>query len=153
MELLLIEDNEHKSLRIQEFLNNALKNTKVTTASSVQAGLQKIRASAPDLILLDMSLPAFTYTNNDNGFQHSSYAGKDILEYLDSFEINIPVIVITAFTTFGEQKNALTLEELDSVFVKDYPEYYIGSVWYSSLEDGWKSKLLTLINSTQRENN
>lgn len=147
MRILLIEDNEHKGARIAEFILDSMQDIEFKTASSVQEGLKRISHDHPDIILLDMSLPAFNYTANDNGFQHSSYAGKDILEYLDSFEIDTPVIVITAFTTFGEDKNALTFDELHSKFMKDYPDYYIGSIWYSSLEDSWKNKLLSLIKS------
>lgn len=147
MTLLLIEDNEHKSARIQEFLHSALTSVEIVCAQSVQEGIKKIRAWVPDIVLLDMSLPAFNNTLQDNGFKHSSYAGKDVLEYIDNFEIEVPVIIITAFTTFGSDKNAFSLEELNAKFTADFPDHYVGTVWYSSLEHKWKEKLIELIHT------
>ncbi|WP_092743777.1 response regulator [Hymenobacter psychrophilus] len=145
MNLLLVEDNEHKSARIQEFLHSAVPRVDIVCAQSVQEGLKRIRERIPDIVLLDMSLPAFNNTIHDSGFKHTSYAGKDVLEYLDSFEIEVPVIIITAFTTFGADKNAFSLEELNAKFTADFPDHYVGTVWYSSLEHNWKEKLLELI--------
>lgn len=147
MNILLIEDNEYKSARIQEVIYSSLTFVNITSARSIHESLKKIREQVPDVVLLDMSLPTFNNTVHDSGFQHSSYAGRDVLEYLDNFEIEVPVIVITAFTTFGSDENALSLEELNTRFIADFPDHYIGAVWYSSLEHNWKESLLTLIHT------
>ena len=62
MEILLIEDNEHKKARIEKLLTQALIKPVLSFASSVQEGLKFLRNRKPDLILLDMSLPVFNYS-------------------------------------------------------------------------------------------
>jgi CheY-like chemotaxis protein len=147
MRFLLIDDEEYKRERISDFIANVLPSAGVVCALSVQEGLQVIKKNAIDLILLDMSLPIFSYSINEQGFQHNSYGGKDILDFLDSFEFYIPVIVITAFDRFGSEANALTLGELDEELKREYSNVYKGSVWYNSLEDSWQERLSNLINS------
>ncbi|WP_303312786.1 response regulator [Hymenobacter sp. BT730] len=146
MKILLIEDDEHKWERLKNFLESTLEFPELILAKSVQEGLTSLRHFVPDLMVLDMSLPVFTYSAKEQGFQHSSYAGKDILEHLFHFDINVPVIIFTAFDRFGDDNNAVTLSELDLEFKRDYPEQYVGCVWYNSLEDGWQDELLKLIN-------
>lgn len=145
MNILFIEDDEHKMARVRELILSEWPLYIVDIAKSVQEGLQIIRKTKLDLVLLDMSLPIFNYSANENGFKHSSYGGEDILDFMENYEINVPVIVITAFDRFGSDTNATTLNDLNTRYFKEYAQIFVGSVWYSSLEDVWQNELLRMI--------
>ncbi|GEM_PF-1285506 len=145
MTVLLIEDESHKAERIKNILSAQYKNLNLIEASSVQEGIEFLQRELPQLILLDMSLPIFPYSPQESGFQHNSYGGEDILEYLDVHEIMIPVVVITAFDKFGNSANALTLNDLDQKYRRTFGDIYIGAILYSPVEDSWQSALKTAI--------
>lgn len=142
--VLFVEDDEHKMFRVVAFLKNKFNDFQIEIARSVQGGLRYLQSHHPELIILDMSLPVFDYSTEERGFQHLAFGGKDILEYLDSLERAIPVIVLTAFEQYGSGKTAVTLEELHQNLLSEFPEQYIGHVWYSALEDKWQDELYTL---------
>lgn len=145
MRLILVEDDEHKERRIEEFINSVFTNVILTKARSIQSGIKALEAYIPDLILLDMSLPVFDYSPGEQGFQHLSYGGRDIMDYIDGYDMQVPVIVVTAFNRFGDETDAFSLEELGTQLGKEYPNLYSGIVWYNALEDIWKNQLISLI--------
>jgi len=145
MKILLIEDDAHKADRIIHFLYSNYEYSELDLAKSVQEGIEKLKASSPSIILLDMSLPVFAYDSREQGFMHNSYAGEDILEHLDNFDIEIPVIVITAFDRFGDEKNAYTLEQLNNKLKFNYSNNYLGAVSYNPIDNDWQRELLNFI--------
>ena len=57
VELLIIEDNEADILLIREFLKDCAVPLDIAVASDGEAALEILGRKAPDLILLDLSLP------------------------------------------------------------------------------------------------
>ncbi|MGZ8155829.1 MAG: response regulator [Burkholderiales bacterium] len=91
--ILLVED--HKE--IWDFLSRRLKRRgyEVVVAEDGQAGLDKARAEAPSLILLDMNLPVMD--------------GWAVAKALKSDEAtrHIPIIALTAHAMAGDRDKAL----------------------------------------------
>ncbi|MGZ8210212.1 MAG: response regulator [Burkholderiales bacterium] len=91
--ILLVED--HKE--IWDFLSRRLKRRgyEVVVAEDGQAGLDKARAEAPSLILLDMNLPVMD--------------GWTVAKALKSDEAtrHIPIIALTAHAMAGDRDKAL----------------------------------------------
>ncbi len=78
--ILVADDEELIRWSLVEHLG---KNANVTEAPDGQAALDLIEAEHPDLILLDLKMPRMT--------------GLEVLENLRQREVDIPVIVITAY--------------------------------------------------------
>jgi CheY-like chemotaxis protein len=90
--ILIVDDNE---LNIKLF-NAILRNDyEVSTAASAEDGLESVRRSQPDLILMDIQLPgmdgltATRAIKNDEGLN------------------TIPVIALTSFAMVGDREKAL----------------------------------------------
>ena len=91
MQVLVIDDEEGIRAGLQFALEGP---HQVRTASSATQGIQAIQESLPDCVLLDMFM--------------REESGETVLEFLNSHAPEVPVIVISAFSTevlhkkFGE---------------------------------------------------
>lgn len=48
---------------------------------------------------------------------------------------------ITQYEKFGDQNDALTLQQLDARLRQEHPGMYYGAVYYNSAREGWKTQL------------
>jgi CheY-like chemotaxis protein len=91
--ILVVEDNEANQLLVQAVLE--LEGYRVELAGSAPEALDQLRASAPDLILMDIQLP-----------------GQDGLALTRQLKANpttaaIPVVALTAHAMAGDRELAL----------------------------------------------
>ena len=91
--ILVVEDNEANQLLVQAVLQ--LEGYRVELAGSAPEALDQLRASAPDLILMDIQLP-----------------GEDGLALTRQLKANpttaaIPVVALTAHAMSGDRELAL----------------------------------------------
>ncbi len=91
--ILVVEDNEANQLLVQAVLE--LEGYRVDIAGSAPEALERLRASTPDLILMDVQLP-----------------GQDGLSFTrelkaDPSTTNIPVVALTAHAMRGDRDLAI----------------------------------------------
>jgi CheY-like chemotaxis protein len=91
--LLLVEDNEESRDALSRHLRR--KGYEVLTAPDGQQGLEAARAGAPDLVLMDMSLPVL------DGWEATRQLKAD------PGTRHIPVIALTAHAMAGDREKAL----------------------------------------------
>ena len=145
MNLLLIEDDQHKSKQIIGFLNENFKSTSIVLRKSYQSGLKEILTNSFDLVLLDMQLPNFDIKPGEDGYKFRKLAGVDILKELTRKKKQCKVIVITQFETFGEGEFYINLSNLKQMLKSDFSELYIDTVFYSPDNSLWQKELTILI--------
>lgn len=145
MIFLLVEDDEVKRQKLEDFLHIRYPEVTVKDARSFQSGLRSILADPPTLVLLDMNLPNYDITLDEAGGRIQQFAGRELLRQLRRHKLRLPVIVVTQFDYFGEGKNKTTLDELDAELRKNYRNIYIGSVFYHAILDDWKEELPAII--------
>jgi hypothetical protein len=66
------------------------------------------------------------------------------------FNLNIPVIVVTQFETFGDPPEMKRLDDLDAELKAQYGHIYRGAVYYHAAIQGWRQDLLRLLNDLNR---
>jgi two-component system cell cycle response regulator DivK len=91
--ILLIEDNEMNRDMLQRRLQK--RGFEVIVAVDGQDGVERARAEAPDLILLDMSLPVL-----------DGWGAAGLLKS-ESSTRTIPIIALTAHAMAGERERAM----------------------------------------------
>lgn len=145
MKILLVEDQEEKAKSITSLLQSKISESVVTLKTSLRSGIKEIIGnSSYDLLLLDMSLPRYDVDTVDaDQVIPEGFAGKEILAQMDLRDIRIPVILVTQYSVFGENK--IDLIELDVDFKEKYREIYLGHVYYSSASKNWSEELIELI--------
>lgn len=145
MKILVIEDDNNKMERIVSEILDIRKDARLTEARSYQSGLRHLMSDTFDFLLLDMSLPTFDISPEEDGFQVDPFSGRNILEEMSRKKISVPTAVITMFETFGEGSDLMTLEELNKDLANRYPSIYKGAIYYNSSEINWKDTLKSLI--------
>lgn len=141
MKILLIEDDANKMQRIATEIRAIHNETDIVQARSYRSGMQNLVSDTFDFVLLDMSLPTFDITEDEDGFQIDPFSGRTILAEMSRKGINVRTVVITMFETFGEGDDLMTLAELDKDLANEYPGIYYGAIYYNSAEVNWKESL------------
>lgn len=149
MKILIIEDDINKMRRIANEISEIRKDIQLTEARSYQSGLRHLMSNQFDFLLLDMSLPIFDISAEEDGFQVDPFSGRNILEEMHRKNVLVPTAVITMFETFGEGADLMTLEELDKELAEKYPAIYRGAIYYNSSEINWKESLKKLFGETK----
>lgn len=151
MNILIVEDDENKRNQIVDFITETIPSSNVTVARSFQGGLRSIIAGGLDLILLDMTMPTFDVSVEEDGGRPQAYAGREILRQMDRRDITTPVIVVTQFDKFGEGIDEMGLEELDEQLYKDHPDSYKGVVYYNVAYAEWKQSLISTLSTLRAQ--
>jgi len=147
MRVLLIEDDKNKLKHISAYLRTAFPDIELIERSSYQSGLETIMCESVDMLLLDMSLPTYDVSLEEDGYEFDGFAGREILAELKRHNVTLPAVVITQFETFGEGDEIVTLEELDRQMKEQYGSLYRGAIYYSASQSEWKRSLQQIIGS------
>jgi CheY-like chemotaxis protein len=145
MKILIVEDDENKRTRLVDFLNELYPSSSLEVAKSLQSGVRKLRSNAPDVILLDMTLPTYDIGPDESGGSTHAYGGREFLRQMKRFKLSSPVIVVTQFDTFGSGDETMTLAALDEELKKSHPGVYLGAVYYHASIQSWKEHLRNFI--------
>jgi CheY-like chemotaxis protein len=141
MLILVVEDDENKRTQLLGFLRQWFTAHEVRIARSMKSGLRAIVNGGVDLVLLDMTMPTFDISADEDGGRPQAYAGREILRQMDRRGVHTPVIVFTQFSRFGEGQDDLTLEQLDAELREAHAATYRGHVYYDAAVSGWQEQL------------
>lgn len=141
MNVLIIEDDVNKLKAIADFISNYNSNMECICKSSYQSGMRTLLDEKFDLLLLDMSMPIYDVANQKTGGRLLALAGRNILFQLRRRNILVPVIIITQYEDF----DGLSSADLDCELQREFPQLYLGFVYYSITQDSWKEKLATML--------
>lgn len=149
MKILIVEDDKNKREQVAKHIaaisaDQSLAAT-VVSRYSYQSGLRECVDSRPDLLILDMTMPTFDQDLQEPGGRPRHFAGRDILRELQRRKLVIPAIVFTGFDVIGEGKEQRTRAALTEELAAKFPDMFIGTVFYTASESGWKSELTVLV--------
>lgn len=141
--ILIIEDDKVKIER----LNMYFKDSQKTIKESFQGGMLELKNSIEDynFLILDMTIPLWEKGNNDLGGNYEQFGGEKILREMKRRKLFLPTILFTMFDIFPTKAGNVTFNEINSIFEEEFPEFYIGAVFYNANEDNWKMEMKTLI--------
>jgi DNA-binding NtrC family response regulator len=149
MKILIIEDDSNKMQSIANEISEIRNDAKITKARSYQSGIVHLMSDQFDFLLLDMTLPIYDISSEEDGFIVDPFSGRNILGEMQRKKILVPTVVITMFETFGDGTELMTLDELDKELKENYPTIYRGAIYYNSSEINWKESLKKLIGESK----
>lgn len=149
--IYIIEDNTLKAQKVLSFLEQSttgISSKKIF--SSFQSGLRAIEDSPPELVILDMTLPTFDRRPNSREGRVRPLGGYELMRKMRLKKIFSPVIVLTQLESFGEAEDEVSFEEITSRCEREFPEFFVGSVYFDQSEINWRTHLELLIEKALR---
>lgn len=141
MQILLIEDNSNKLKQIKRVLTEIYPESNIEEAYSFNSGVRKVYENKWNLIILDMSLPTYDFTHTESGGDKKPVAGKNIMKRMLNRKIIVPVVIITQFETFDDDR--ISLNSLNAEFQDGFKEIWKGTVFYGN--DDWSIDLKEIL--------
>lgn len=150
MRILFIEDHPLKQAQINKYILEEFKEFQIEAKNSYISGLKELikHHNDYDVLLLDISMPNYDISSEDSGGDWMPLAGKKILKEMYLRDIPTKAIVITMHGSFDD---GTRITELDSELQAEFTDNYIGYVYYSQLNEDWKSKLYQLLKGLQND--
>jgi DNA-binding NarL/FixJ family response regulator len=144
MNILVIEDHPYKLGQILSFLSESFPSSEVVTKGSYNSGLRELILfnHKYDFLLLDISMPNYDISPEENGGDFLPLAGKLILKELYLREIPTKAIVVTMHGSF---EDGTKLSELDQKLATEFSDNYVGHVYFTPTSAEWKNQLENLI--------
>ena len=143
MRILIIEDNLNKLKQIRNLLEKKYPNCEIDETYAFNNGMKKILEDNWDLVILDMSLPTYNITSTEGGGDKKPVAGKNIMKRMLNKKIFSPVVGITQFETFDDDK--ISLESLNMEFESSFSQIWKGTIYYG--DDEWASNFEMLLDT------
>lgn len=141
MKVLVIEDNPNKLKQIKSFLNEYYDQPQIEETYSFNGGKAKLYEEEWNLIILDMSLPTYDITHTEYGGDKKPVAGKNLMKRMLNRKIFTPVIIITQFETFDDDR--ISLDSLNQEFNEKFSSIWKGTIFYGN--DDWNIELKKLL--------
>jgi len=143
--ILIVEDNEKKLEKIRTFLVAEFSDIGLEEKTSYNSASKEIALNYAnyDLILLDMSMQTYDISNEESGGEPEPLAGKNILKQMYLRDIPTKVIVVTMYENYVD---GTRIKQLDEELTKDFPENYVGYIFFSHNNFDWSKNLKESIN-------
>jgi CheY-like chemotaxis protein len=143
MRILIVENDPNKSSQLEFFLLEDLNisSEDIEIRKSYQSGLETILSRDFDFLILDMSLPTFDITEEDDGGETLDRGGEIILQEMEREGIKIKSVIVTQYEEFGD----VSLEEIDNFLKNEFSDFYMGCIYYNSIQMGWQNQLKMII--------
>jgi CheY-like chemotaxis protein len=148
MHFLIIEDDQNKVQKVSAFVSETFANATISQARSYQTGLKEVIRNLADLILLDMSMPTYDVSPFEDGGRPRIFAGREILYYMKSHEIEKPVLILTQFETFGEGEEKISFQKLKNKLLEEFAGIFLGMVFYNTTNNSWKDEIAAIIKNS-----
>lgn len=141
-EVLLVEDSSHKRSRISEFLKTLDLDIKIAEAFSFTSGCRALEAGHDfRLVLLDLSLPTYDKTGEDDGGRFRTFGGREIARKVIRRNSKVKLLFVTQYESFPEGGRSYTFDAIKDQLKEECGTNYAGMVRYDSAKASWKEEL------------
>jgi len=151
MNIFIVEDSEAKLDSIRGLLALLFPSADCRVAYSVHSAIESLLQELPELIVADMSLPTYDIERYERGGSPRSFGGIEVFEFLDRYDYQVPVIVVTSYPSLGDGENALNLKQLSERLKNEFPSNFVGAVYFDSAYSNWESEFSALVESLNKE--
>lgn len=141
MRLLLVEDDINKLDRLNAFLAEQHPLLDVQHAASLLAGLRMAKELKPDVVILDMTLPNYDGPTDAVTNRMRAFGGVEFIRQSARLGFKAKIVVVTQFESFGEPPHLTSLEDLRRELGLNYPDVFVGAVYYHAAQAEWKIAL------------
>lgn len=144
----IVEDSALKASNISSFFALTFPALRPPGISgSFQSAMRAIADSIPHLLIMDMTIPTFDRKPNAREGRMRPLGGYDLMCKMKHRSIAASVIVVTQLETFGEGDEEVSFSEITNRCERDFPDIFLGSVYYDQGGLTWQAELERLVGS------
>jgi Response regulator containing a CheY-like receiver domain and an HTH DNA-binding domain len=142
MKILFVEDENIKRRDIMNYLSTDLNINDIDVVHSLMGGMLALKKKNYKMVLLDMSLPLYDINGEDEEInEFEAFGGIEILDEIERKELDVKVLVITAFDVIEDDTKKIRLDQLDNQMKENYARFYLGCIHYDQSSLEWKYEL------------
>ena len=142
MKILFVEDENIKRRDIMNYLSTDLNINDIDVVHSLMGGMLALKKKNYKMVLLDMSLPLYDIHGEDEEInEFEAFVGIEILDEIERKELDVKVLVITAFDVIEDDTKKIRLDQLDNQMKENYARFYLGCIHYDQSSLEWKYEL------------
>jgi CheY-like chemotaxis protein len=145
VDILFVEDNQHKRARTMEYITTLHRSIEITEAWSFSSACQALEKNQYSLVLLDISLPTYDRVGSESGGRFRTFAGREILRKIVRSGSLTKILFITQYTAFSDRGTSYTFEGLKNELARECGENFAGMVFYDSSQTAWKEDAFKII--------
>jgi CheY-like chemotaxis protein len=147
----LVEDSMPKVELIVEFMRRNFPEVVVKPFGSYQSGLRAIEDKAPELVLLDMTLPNFDRRPNEREGRLRALGGYELMRKLKLRKLQSKVIIVSQLEEFGTGHETVRFSEIVERCSREFPDLLVGSVYFGQgSTSNWREELGALLASLSK---
>ena len=142
MKILFVEDENIKRRDIMNYLSTDLNINDIDVVHSLMGGMLALKKKNYKMVLLDMSLPLYDINGEDEEInEFEAFGGIEILDEIERKELDVKVLVITAFDVIEDDTKKIRLDQLDNQMKENYARFYLVCIHYDQSSLEWKYEL------------
>ncbi len=144
MRVLIVEDDDSKISRLRDLVEEIDDGWPIEIRKSMKSGAQALLELEPELLLLDMTIPA-SDEDSWNRQRFRIFGGADSLRVAQLRDIDCRAIVVTQHERFGEGEGARDLAQLRQLLETEFAQHCLGVVHFSPTEERWRTEIREMI--------
>lgn len=139
--VLIVEDSHSKLSSIQAVVERVVPGIRIRQACSVRSAISELGLMLPDFVIADMSLPTYDIVVKERGGTPRPFGGIEVFEELERIGKIVPILVVTSYPVLTEGNQTMGLHELSSTLKTDFPDYFVGTVYFDSAYSDWERQM------------
>lgn len=143
-EILLVEDSDHKRVRVLELIRDVCPGVEIVEARSFNSGARAIDGVAFDLVIMDMSLPTYDRSATESGGKFRALGGRELARKIVRRGQKSKIIFFTQYDAFSGP-DSHTLDSLRGLLSKECGDNFHSLIYYDSSSSSWRDQLISAL--------
>lgn len=144
VKILLVEDSDHKRIRVLQLIRGAIPNSTIVEAHSFTSASRAIGESEYDVVIMDMSLPTYDRSATESGGKFRALGGRELARKIVRRHQNSKIIFFTQYDAFSGT-DSHTLESLRGLLSRECGANFNSLIYYDSSQSSWREELLSAL--------
>lgn len=149
-DILIVEDSDSKLESIRGVLTRGFPLSSIRDARSVKSAIDAL-SLLPDIAVVDMSLPTYDIEEKEKGGSPRPFGGIEVFEHLARYDVALPVLVVTSYSALTDGNQSMDVKELSDRLSEEFPECFLGAVYFDSAYSAWEGEILRFMNMIRRD--
>ena len=149
MEILVIEDDEHKFSEMESLIRNCAPQSRICRSLSLVEARKSIRDHLYDLVIIDMAIPSHTPEKGEGAPISLLNGGIDIVLEISLSQRDDRCVIVTQYPDIEISGDFFPVNAARSELARKLQCEVEACIYYEHNSEAWKGELKKLIGETE----